>query len=339
MSVFETGLAGHAHYNRASQANQAGHPPYPQAAAASAQPRPGGFAPRADSSSLANPFYGASAYGSQAVPGQSARKPSVSAGWLRPGLIGALVLVLLALVVLVVMRLWSLGSGSPPPVIPAESMPERIAHSSAAQTGDSPSLTGQITPTNLSLDAGLGDGSNALDLPAPESEFSAAPLPPETGSGQGSAVLPGTANDLASPAASASETAGIALPRSRPGDRSRSESTLASTSRADGSSPDRPSMNVPSTQAAVASTIDSGGYRVQFASVVNSDNAFALRDRMNNNRYGGLLDGQQVRVSRAQVNGRTVYRVHALRLSDRGEAQAVCSNFQTQGVDCIVMRN
>ena len=334
MSVFETGLAGHAHYNRASQANQAGQSPYPQAAAASAQPRPGGFAPRADSSSLANPFYGASAYGSQAAPGQSARKPSVSAAWLRPGLIGALVLVLLALVVLVVMRLWSLGSGSPPTVIPAESMPERIAHSSAAQTGDSLGLTGQLNPTSLSLDAGLGDNSNALDLPASENEFSAAPPLPETGFGQGSASLPSAANELASPAASASETAGIALPRSRPGDRSRSEPTLASTDR-----PDRSTPNIPSTQAAVASTIDSGGYRVQFASVVNSDNAFALRDRMNNNRYGGLLDGQQVRVSRAQVNGRTVYRVHALRLSDRGEAQAVCSNFQTQGVDCIVMRN
>ncbi len=91
------------------------------------------------------------------------------------------------------------------------------------------------------------------------------------------------------------------------------------------------------SQALTSSSADAGRYRVQIASVGTRDGAESEVRRLSR-LLGDALQGQTPRVVRTDTDeGNTYYRIVVGPKPSRDAANALCQNFKSEGVDCLVV--
>ena len=308
-------------------------PPFSQSYAQS-------YTPPADNSSITNPYWGASTHSNNAPIGGSAHNNDGFLSfyeWLRWGLIGGLAIILIILIFVVGTRLWAMGSSAPPQLITTSSIPERTAPPGSSNLTDTrfEDVTFRDSVTNESP-------QNTIDQESANQQTS--PLASNTTFEETTtpAVVDSEAETLATPVIA--PVISSATPQVASVSTDNNTSVIQTAVRyspqvAQAQTTSLTSTSKPAiTDITLNSVVTSGGYRVQFASVTDTDRAFAFRDRINS-QYSRLLDGHKVMVSRIHVNQQPYYRVHALKLADRSEANSVCRQFIAQGIDCIVMAN
>lgn len=94
----------------------------------------------------------------------------------------------------------------------------------------------------------------------------------------------------------------------------------------------------PARVAAAEPADDAGGsYAVQLAASPSEQEARAAAQRMTS-RFGGELGGRSAAVRKAEVSGKTVYRVRVGGMSKEGAA-ALCGRLQSAGGNCFIARN
>jgi hypothetical protein len=80
-----------------------------------------------------------------------------------------------------------------------------------------------------------------------------------------------------------------------------------------------------------------GGFAVQLAAPVSEQEARDTTSRLEK-RFAGELGGLKPAIRKADVNGKTIYRVRVSGLS-RDDANALCSKLQSSGGQCFVAKN
>ncbi|MGL4443590.1 MAG: SPOR domain-containing protein [Alsobacter sp.] len=94
---------------------------------------------------------------------------------------------------------------------------------------------------------------------------------------------------------------------------------------------------IPSGAAAPATDAGGGGFTVQLAAPGSEQEARDTATRLER-RFSGELGGMKPFVRRAEVNGKTIYRVRVGNLP-RDEATSLCVRVQSAGGQCFVARN
>jgi cell division septation protein DedD len=88
----------------------------------------------------------------------------------------------------------------------------------------------------------------------------------------------------------------------------------------------------------VQSDAGGGGFSVQLAAEGSEDAAQARFQRMRG-QFGEVLGGASPSVRRAEVGGRSVYRLRVGGSLSRDEAVALCERLKASGGSCFVARN
>ncbi len=91
-------------------------------------------------------------------------------------------------------------------------------------------------------------------------------------------------------------------------------------------------------QAGTAGAAAPGGFAVQFAAPATEAEARALQAQLMQ-KYGAELAGFHPSIRKAEVGGKSVYRVRAGGLATRDEATALCQKVQSSGGNCFVAKN
>jgi hypothetical protein len=100
----------------------------------------------------------------------------------------------------------------------------------------------------------------------------------------------------------------------------------------------QPMRIAPETTASAGASDDAGGgYAVQLSASPSETEARATAQRMQQ-RFGGEFGGRGPSVRKAEVGGKTVFRVRVGGLS-KESATAMCGRLQSAGGSCFVARN
>ena len=251
----------------------------------------------------------------------------------------------------------------PPPVstVPRQAGGTQPAQPSAAPP--SPSAPGvaalgepkKVRTVLVRPDGTVIDGTEPVKPPsmaAPQSVMPSSPVPTQTlpaaAAAPPSTGAPPPAVVPASPAPAAVEAApqaaaGTPLPPRRPAGaqvaavepaRAQPQATPAAPAAA-------PPVLAPSVSAAPApqqtASIGSGDFAVQLAAPPTEQEARSLAQRLAQ-RYGDALAGQEPEIIRAEVNGKTLYRVRVTGL-DRESANTMCNRIKSAQGSCFVAKN
>lgn len=95
--------------------------------------------------------------------------------------------------------------------------------------------------------------------------------------------------------------------------------------------------SIPAGAAAPAAEAGGGGFTVQLAAPGSEQEARETATRLER-RFSGELGGMKPFVRRAEVNGKTIYRVRVGNLT-RDDATSLCTRVQSAGGQCFVARN
>lgn len=211
----------------------------------------------------------------------------------------------------------------PPPEDPMQP-PAPEQRQAADQSGGVPAID---TPTMPSIT----DNSSGQDI-APGAREGIEPVPPLPDS---KLAEPSTEPPTAAPApgASTSEASGEAR-SSSPDTESGDQSTQASQSQAQSQAQAREQSQEP---ARTASADPTGGWQVQIAALSSEADARTAWSRAQQ-AHGAELGDLSLAVQRAEVNGKTYYRVRGGPLASRDAANAVCAALKAKDQACLVVR-
>ena len=253
---------------------------------------------------------------------------------------------------------------APPP--PVSTVPRQANGAQTAQPSPAPAPTTPSTPGVVSLgepkkvrtvlvrpDGTVIDGTEPVKPPAmsaPQSVMPSSPVPTQTLPAAAAAppvtgapppaIVPATPAPVpaAAEASPQAAPAGTPLPPRRP-----ATSPVAAVEPAPAAA--RPAPAPPALAPAVpaapapqqTASIGTGDFAVQLAAPPTEQEARSLAARLVQ-RYGDALGGQEPDIIRAEVNGKTLYRVRVLGL-DRDSANAMCNRIKSAQGSCFVAKN
>lgn len=99
----------------------------------------------------------------------------------------------------------------------------------------------------------------------------------------------------------------------------------------------KPAVEESKTAALTAQPVQSGGYTLQLASITSKDAAGPAWKDMQK-AHPDLLGPLSLSVEKANVSGKTYYRIQAGTFTDRTEAQGLCARLKAGKQDCLVVR-
>ena len=194
--------------------------------------------------------------------------------------------------------------------------------------------------------AGAG-GEPAVErlLPPPEAPKwppvepeSLSPVDPESGAAIAGLVEsepPATATTESGPGASGQEAA---VPTEDTPDTEAETPPVSPTAKpAATKEPARPAAQESETAALTAAPAASGGYTIQLISLTSADAAESAWKSMRE-EHPDLLGQLSLTVEKANVSGKTYYRVQAGAFDDRGKARELCARLKAEKQDCLVVR-
>lgn len=160
--------------------------------------------------------------------------------------------------------------------------------------------------------------------------------PVQTASAPAAAPAPQTAADAAPQPA----PAGTPLPPRRPVIAAAPQAAAdpqAQPGKPAPAAPAAPAPTAPAPAPAQTASVGTGDFAVQLAAPPTEQEAKSLASRLAQ-RYGDALAGQEPDIIRAEVNGKTLYRVRVTGL-DRESANTMCNRIKSAQGSCFVAKN
>lgn len=188
--------------------------------------------------------------------------------------------------------------------------------------------TVSVRPDGTIIDSAVDSGTSAPRSIA----LAAAPGAPADGSVSSTSSVP-----TAPPRPRTVETAGAtpAAPAARPAQTS--TATAAPTPKPPVARPTQVASTQPVAAAETTETASSGGFAVQLAAPGSEQEARDTASRLSR-RFAGELGDMKPAIRKAEVNGKTIYRVRVGSLS-REDATSLCEKLKAAGGQCFIAKN